>query len=86
MPDLKQVPCGYNLESSHSSGQRLIALILLIAIAYTCATFAGRQLKHNGIQNYIGRLKELRRLHQRHSSFAPWLVWSTLGRSNGVLV
>lgn len=60
---------GYNLESTHSSGKRLIALILLIAIAYTCATFVGRHLKHKGVQNYIGRLKELRRLHQRHSSF-----------------
>ncbi len=28
---------GYNLESTHTDGQRLMALILLIAIAYTCA-------------------------------------------------
>lgn len=60
---------GYNLESTHSSGQRLVALILLVAIAYTCATFLGRQFKHKKVQSYIGRLKELRRLHQRHSSF-----------------
>lgn len=60
---------GYNLESTHASGQRLVALILLIAIAYTCAMFLGHQLKLKGVQNYIGRLKELRRLHQRHSSF-----------------
>jgi hypothetical protein len=48
---------GYNLESTHASGQRLIALILLIAIAYTCATCVGHQLKRKGVQNYIGRLK-----------------------------
>jgi hypothetical protein len=60
---------GYNLQSTPASGQRLIALMLLIAIAYTCATCVGHQLKPKAVQNYIGRLKALRRLHQRHSSF-----------------
>jgi hypothetical protein len=30
-------PRGYNLESTYPEGQRLMPLILLIAIAYTCA-------------------------------------------------
>ena len=34
---------GYNLESTHADNQRLMTLILLIAIAYTCAILTGRQ-------------------------------------------
>lgn len=60
---------GYNLESSHASGQRLMALILLLAIVYTCAVLAGRSDRQMGLQKYVGRLKELKRLHRRHSAF-----------------
>lgn len=60
---------GYNLESTHADGQRLIALILLIAIAYTCAVLVGRNSRSSGLQKYVARLKELRRLHRRHSAF-----------------
>lgn len=60
---------GYNLESTYADGQRLIALILLIAIAYTCAVLAGRYSRNMGLQKYVGRLKELQRLHRRHSAF-----------------
>lgn len=62
---------GYNLESSHADGQRLMALILLIAIAYTCAVRAGRHWRQMGLQKYVCRLNELKRLHRRHSAF--WL-------------
>jgi hypothetical protein len=62
---------GYNLESSHASEHRLIALILLIAIAYSCAVKAGRNCKQMGLQKYVARLQELRRVPQRHSTF--WL-------------
>jgi hypothetical protein len=60
---------GYNLESTHAGGQRLIALILLIAIAYTCSILAGRNSCQMGLQKYVGRLKELKRLHRRHIAF-----------------
>ena len=60
---------GYNLESTHANETRLIALILLIAIAYTCAVLAGRKSRTLGLQKYIGRLKELKRVHRRHSAF-----------------
>ncbi|MHC0064187.1 hypothetical protein ACWATR_15015 [Nostoc sp. UIC 10890] len=60
---------GYNLESTHTDGQRLMALILLISIAYTCAILVGRNSRQMGVQKYVGRLKELRRLHRRHSAF-----------------
>lgn len=62
---------GYNLESTHALGQRLISLILLIAIAYSCAVLAGRKWRPMGLQKYIGRLQELKRIQRRHSAF--WL-------------
>ncbi|MCP6758334.1 MAG: hypothetical protein NHB32_06025 [Fischerella sp. CENA71] len=47
----------------------MIALILLITIAYTCAVLVGRNSRSSGLQKYVGRLKELQRLHRRHSAF-----------------
>lgn len=60
---------GYDLESTHACGQRLMALILLIIIAYTCAIKAGRQCRNMGFQKYVGRLQELERRCRRHSLF-----------------
>lgn len=60
---------GYNLEKSHAADNRLISLILIIAIAYSCAGLKGRKIKNLGIQKYLGRLKELKRMPRRHSSF-----------------
>lgn len=62
---------GYNLASSHAESQRLIALILLIAIAYTCAVKVGRICRNMGLQKYVGRQQELKRINRRHSAF--WL-------------
>jgi len=62
---------GYNLESTHTTERRLLALILLIAIAYSCAVFSGRQVRQMRLQKYVGRLQELKRSHRRHSAF--WL-------------
>jgi hypothetical protein len=60
---------GYNLEKSHANNQRLKNLILLIALAYTCAIIQGQRIKHMGIQKYVGRLTEFKRSQRRHSSF-----------------
>lgn len=60
---------GYNLEATHTTGKRLIALILLMAIAYSCAVLAGRKSRCMGLQKYVGRLQELHRLSRRHSAF-----------------
>jgi hypothetical protein len=60
---------GYNLEDSKASVERLTNLVLLVAIAYTCAGLQGQVIKSKGQQKYIGRLKELTRLPQRHSNF-----------------
>ena len=48
---------------------RLTNLVLLIALAYTCAGLRGQLIKSKGQQKYIVRLKELNRLQQRHSNF-----------------
>jgi len=79
---------GYNLEDSHACNQRLVSLVLLIGVAYSCAVLHGRKLKQMGLQKYICRAKELKRFHRRHSSFwvglygqlwvAGMEVWSEL--------
>jgi hypothetical protein len=60
---------GYCLEDTNISGNRLISLIILIAIAYTSATIQGQKIKRQGLQEYIGRVKEPSRSERRHSSF-----------------
>ncbi len=68
---------GYNLEGTNVAGDRLITLILLIAIAYTTATMQGKKIKKMGIQKYIGRVKEVGRTERRHSSFYIGLYGQT---------
>lgn len=60
---------GYNLEKTHACPQRLITLILVIALAYTWATLQGHRIKWMRLQQYVGRLKEFHRRFRRHSSF-----------------
>lgn len=60
---------GYNLEGSCASTERLTRLVLLIAIAYTCAGLHGRKIQLRGQQKYVSRLKKLGRSQKRHSSF-----------------
>jgi hypothetical protein len=60
---------GYNLEGSKASPERLTRLVLVIALAYTCAALRGQKVKRLGQQKYVSRLKELQRLEQRHSNF-----------------
>ena len=44
-------------------------LILLIALAYSCAVLQGQKIKRMEIQKYVGRLNGPKRLQRRHSSF-----------------
>ena len=60
---------GYNLEDCKASKERLSRIVLLIAIAYTGVGLAGQKIKRQGQQKYVNRLKELRRVEQRHSNF-----------------
>ncbi|HEY9809044.1 MAG TPA: IS4 family transposase [Halomicronema sp.] len=60
---------GYNLEGSKASVERLIRLVLLIAIAYTITALQGLKIKELGQQKYINRLQEVGRVCKRHSNF-----------------
>jgi hypothetical protein len=68
---------GYNLEDTQVSGKRLIALILLMTIAYSSATMQGRIIKRMAVQKYVGRVKEPGRILRRHSSFSIGLYGQT---------
>jgi Transposase DDE domain len=60
---------GYCLESCRLEGKRFMAMVLLVAIAYTCATIQGQQLKRKALQKYIARPEQGQRGQRRHSAF-----------------
>jgi hypothetical protein len=60
---------GYNLEKTKVSEPRFLALVLLIAIAYSLNTMRGQQLNILPHRIYICRLKESNRSPERHSDF-----------------
>ncbi len=60
---------GYNLEDCRLTGQRFLAIILLITIAYTLATDQGKAIRNRHVQQYVGRVKEPGRSQKRHSDF-----------------
>lgn len=68
---------GYNIEETHVSEKRLNTLILLIAIAYTSAIIQGGFIKRMGVQKYVCRVKEPKRIERRHSSFYVGLYGQT---------
>ncbi len=43
---------GYNLEDTKVNETRFLALVLLIALAYSLATMQGQQIKKLGIDTY----------------------------------
>jgi hypothetical protein len=60
---------GYNLEGSKASPDKLVRLILIIAISLTSAWLHGQRTKLQGQQPYVCRLQEKRRTRKRHSDF-----------------
>lgn len=60
---------GYNLENCKASQERLTRIVLLIALAYTCAGLQGQKIQRLGQQKYVNRLQELKRIDRRHSNF-----------------
>lgn len=60
---------GYCLEQTRVEGKRFMTMVLLIAIAYTCATTQGQRLKQKALQKYIARPETNGRTHKRHSAF-----------------
>jgi Transposase DDE domain len=61
---------GYNLEDTKVNEARFLALVLLIAIAYTLATIHGQWLKKLGVEIYAGRSEEHRDKTPRQSEFS----------------
>lgn len=61
---------GYNLEITQVAGERLIALVLLISLAYCLSIFNGKSIKNKGLSNYVARPTEPGRSYRRHSSFS----------------
>jgi len=60
---------GYNLEGCQASPDKLIALIILIALAMTAAWLQGKRTQLQGQEKYVCRLKEPGRNRRRHSKF-----------------
>ncbi|NEQ42319.1 MAG: IS4 family transposase [Leptolyngbya sp. SIOISBB] len=61
---------GYNLEETQVNDQRFLALVLLIALAYTFATFHGQRLRQLRLNHYAGRLQEHQETTLRQSDFS----------------
>ncbi len=75
---------GYNLEGSQASPDKLMRLILLIAIALTSAWLHGQRTILQKQQSYVCRLQEKRRTRKRPSDFWIGLYgfnWITLLRN-----
>lgn len=60
---------GYNLEGYKASPDRLVRLILLIAISLTSAWLQGQRTQFQRQQTYVCRSQEKGRTRKRHSNF-----------------
>ncbi len=60
---------GYNLEGSQADPDRLVRLILLIALAMTSAWLKGQKTQFSRQQYYVCRPCEQNRTRKRHSAF-----------------
>lgn len=70
---------GYHLEDTKVNDTRFLALVLLIAIAYSLATLHGQARKTLGIEIYAGRINEHTDQTRRQSAFSLGLYgqrWS----------
>jgi hypothetical protein len=61
---------GYNLENTKVNERRFLALVLLIAMAYSFATLHGQQMRHLRIDHYAGRIQAHQDKTLRHSEFS----------------
>jgi len=69
---------GYNLEDTRVNDQRLLATILVIAMAYTWATLQGIAWEKMEVSSYLARPTESSRKVKRHSHFyigCDGLLW-----------
>ena len=71
---------GYNLEGCQASPEKLIALMILIALAMTSAWLQGKRTQLQGQEKYVCRPQETGRTRRRHSKF-----WMGLYGSNWLI-
>lgn len=60
---------GYNLEGTQVKGERLIAITLLITLAYSQSLIAEKIICQKGVANYVNWTTEKGRKYRRHSHF-----------------
>jgi len=60
---------GYNLEGTQASPEKLISLIILIALAMTSAWLKGKRTQLQAQEKYVCRSTEAGRTRRRHSKF-----------------
>ena len=60
---------GYHLEATGLKATRLMALLLVMTLAYGAATFEGKQLRQLRLDKYIARAKDAGSTPLRHSHF-----------------
>ena len=60
---------GDNIEETSLKGERLVRMILLIALAYTSAIFQGNEIQKMQVQKYISRRKDKRSKYRIRSTF-----------------
>ncbi len=60
-------------EGTSLQGNRLINIILLMAIAYIAAIFQGTEIRKKQVQKYVSRHKEPEKKHRRRSTFGVGL-------------
>ena len=73
---------GYCLEGCKATGERLVAIVILIALAHTSAILRGQRFKRQGLQRYIARAESLTSMQKRHSAFRVGLSgyrWAVIG-------
>lgn len=61
---------GFNLEDTKVNETRFLALVLLIAMAFSLATIQGQWIEKLGIEKYAGRIKEHKDKCPRQSEFS----------------
>ena len=64
---------GYDLEGTSLKGNRLINIILLVALSYSSAIFEGTELRQKQVEKYVGRRQEPKKRYRRRSTFGVGL-------------
>src|SRR6476469_6025262 len=60
---------GYNLKGTGLTADRLIKMILLMTISYSCDLIEDTIVKKKHLQKYVSRAKEPQRTYRRRSTF-----------------